>query len=115
VICHSDADALTSSKEKIGDINFIFIIFLGDGIAILIDEFKIGDRMIFSDVLFGSIHQSRIYVNGIVDFQPFIDQQKLIKNSDAHHRKNNQKNKRGNGFFKETQLHTSEFFCKFTA
>src|SRR5699024_2533085 len=38
--------------EKIGDIDFVLIVGLGDGIAVLIDQFEIGYGVVFPHILY---------------------------------------------------------------
>ncbi|MNG36713.1 hypothetical protein D3C84_1238360 [compost metagenome] len=53
---HFWANSTAGSKEKIGNINFSFIIFLGDGFPVLIGKRKIGYSVVFTYILNGAIH-----------------------------------------------------------
>jgi hypothetical protein len=64
---HYWTNGWASSKKEVGNVDFIFIISLGYGIAVLIDQLKIGNGMVFTLVLYATIYQQAIYLSGLVN------------------------------------------------
>ena len=76
---HLRANGFAGRKEKIGNINFAFIIFLGDGFAVLVGKRKIGNVVFVGNVLYGRVHQFWIYIGWIVNGKRFFGFQCKIK------------------------------------
>jgi len=67
MIRHNWANSLAGCKEEIGNVNFIFVIVLGNGFSVLVDEFKIGYFVIFFLVLKRAVHQLGTYHGRLVN------------------------------------------------
>jgi hypothetical protein len=91
--CHFRANGFAGREEKIGNINLAFIVFLGDGFAGLIGKRKIGNRVVFADVLHRSVHQFWVYVGWIVNWKRFFWFQCGIKQGNYNDGKDQQDTK----------------------
>ncbi len=79
-ICgHLWANGFAGSEEKIGDINGAFIIFLGNRFAVLVGKRKIGNVVFVGNILYGRVHQFRVYIGWVVNGERFFGFQCGIK------------------------------------
>lgn len=82
MIGHDGANGLTGCKKEISDINFVLIKCLRYGIAVLIDEFEIGNFMVFLFVLNSAIYQFEIDLCRLIYGKDFCWGQNVIKRND---------------------------------
>lgn len=101
VVGHFDTNGLTARKEKIRNVNFVFVVLLCDKVSILVDQRKSRDGMVVPNVLNRSIYQSRIYIDWVVNFEGLFLLHQLEKDGNSHNGKHHEKDKSGEGFFKE--------------
>lgn len=87
IVGHDRANRPAGREEKIGDVNFALVIFLGNSLAVLIDKRKISDRMVFRHVLHGAVDEFGIHVRWVVNRQRFFGFERRVKQPDANHRK----------------------------
>lgn len=50
IFCHDRANGRAGGKEKIGHINFVLVMVLGNGISVLVDQLKIGYAVVFFNI-----------------------------------------------------------------
>jgi hypothetical protein len=60
MVGHDRANGLAGCKKEVGHINFILIIVLRNGFAILVNQTKIGYFMVFFLILNGAVNQFSI-------------------------------------------------------
>ena len=85
VFGHYRAYGGAGGKEKIGNVNFILIVALGNGIAILVDQLKIGDGMVFLYLQKGAVNQFGIDHIGLINRKSFLRFEGIVNQIDDNH------------------------------
>ncbi len=67
VVRHNRANGSAGGEEKIGYVNFAPVIFLRNGVPVLVEERKVGYGVVFPHILDGGVHQFCIYHGGLID------------------------------------------------
>jgi len=83
--CHDWADGHTGGKKEIGYIDLVFIIILGYGLSILVEQGKVGYAMVFLNMLNGTINQLEAYLCRLVNRKNNFGLQDLIKYRDDYY------------------------------
>lgn len=109
---HLRADGFAGGEEKIGHINLVFIVFLGNGLAVLIGKRKIGNNMLVGHILYGCVHQFGIHVRRIVNWKRFFGFQRGIKQGNHDDGKDQQDTKEFS-IFMEKGLHKNNLLQKY--
>jgi hypothetical protein len=82
VLGHDRADGGAGGKEEIRNINFILVIFLRNGLTVLVGQGKVRYGMVFSDVSHRTVHKFGVYHRRLVDCQGFFGLQRIIEKVD---------------------------------
>ena len=109
---HLRANGFTGREEKIGDINRAFIVFLGNGFAVLIGKRKIGYEMFVGNILYGRVHQFGIHVRWIVNWKLFFGFQCGIKQGN-HDDGKDQQDPKEFSIFMEKGFHKNNLLQKY--
>ena len=86
MIGHDRTDGEACSKEKVGNINVIPKGLLGYGVAILVNETKIGNPMILFDVLNRGIDHFGVYIIGLINPKALFGGQSIVNGRNDDHR-----------------------------
>jgi hypothetical protein len=88
---HDWANGLATGEKEICDINLPFKVFTANAVTVLIDQVKLAYVMVPANVLNGIIHQPRVDVHGIVDWQHCFWFHQKIENRNKYQGKEKQK------------------------
>src|SRR5690606_21421721 len=101
MVGHNWANGLTGSEKEIGNINFIVVILLCEGVFVLIDQTEIGNIMIFTFVLEGAVHHLIIDHGGLIYGKYFFWLQHIVDDEHDDRRQAEKKDGKRFIFFKK--------------
>ncbi len=84
VLRHDGANGGAGGEKEIRHVNLVLVIFLGDGLPVLVDQGKVGNGVVFFLVVQGAVHQRGVHHRRLIHREHFLGLERVVEQKDDY-------------------------------